>query len=373
MSEITTYSVSILIAILPLLIAIYFLVFTRPRKRVEIHQDLRKLRSGKIIGTAGVRSRNPETTPADNPPPPSFDLQKDDLDIDELFDEYWSAFVLLIPVTILTLLYLAGFLLCDSYLFHEFKQKWATVFFSEGFLDASHSANFAFIGVYLFNLGNIVRRQYLADLNEHVFWGAINRLLLSMGLALVFVNQPYAKDSALEAGFFFVIGFMANLLIDYLVDKALKALNYSSRKRDDLPLQMVRGINLWKEYRLEEEGIESVQNLATANLIELTVHTHYNLRTLIDWIDQAIVLSRFTIEHVTTMSNQSVAISAMELAAASPEYRGGDTTLSDALAVALNIEKSMMANTLNMLFEDTYVRQLWREWQSGRGALPPAD
>jgi hypothetical protein len=54
----------------------------------------------------------------------------------------------------------------------------------------------------------------------------------------------------------------------------------------------VSGINLWIEYRLAEEGIENVQNLATADPITLAIHTHYNVRTLVDWIDQALLLHR---------------------------------------------------------------------------------
>lgn len=120
---------------------------------------------------------------------------------------------------------------------------------------------------------------------------------------------------------------------------------------------------------MEEEGIESVQNLATADLLELAVHTHFNIRTLIDWIDQSIMLSRFTEDQIKTMSSLSISISAIELAASSPEYRR-TSDISNALADLLKIDKTLMENSLNGLYEDTYVRQLWSQWQSGKSSLP---
>lgn len=154
-----------------------------------------------------------------------------------------------------------------------------------------------------------------------------------------------------------------------VLDFVLKKLNITDSRRTDIPLQTVRGINIWKEYRLEEEGIESVQNLATADLLELAVHTHFNIRTLIDWIDQSIMLSRFTEDQIKTMSSLSISISAIELAASSPEYRR-TSDISNALADLLKIDKTLMENSLNGLYEDTYVRQLWSQWQSGKSSLP---
>ena len=81
-------------------------------------------------------------------------------------------------------------------------------------------------------------------------------------------------------------------------------MNVTKPSTEDLPLQMVKGINIWKAYRLEEEGIENVQNLATADVTELAVRTHYNFRTLIDWIDQSLLLVRLTSEQSKALSGQ---------------------------------------------------------------------
>ena len=207
----------------------------------------------------------------------------------------------------------------------------------------------------------MVRRLYLADINEQVFWGAVNRLLLSMGLALV-IMKGYPDGSA---PLYFSIGFLANIVLDWLLENALKLLGLGKPKQEDLSLQMVRGINIWKEYRLQEEGIENVQNLATADVVDLAVRTHYSARTLIDWIDQSIMLSRLTSDQVKALNSQAVAISAVDLSAGAPENNNGDRTYANTLAAKLSVDPELMAATLNRLYEDEYVRGLWELWQSG--------
>ena len=44
--------------------------------------------------------------------------------------------------------------------------------------------------------------------------------------------------------------------------------------------------------RFEEEGIESVENMAASDLRTLAIKMRFPLRTLIDWMDQAIVIHR---------------------------------------------------------------------------------
>src|SRR5262249_40262017 len=110
----------------------------------------------------------------------------------------------------------------------------------------------------------------------------------------------------------------------------------------------------------------NVQNLATANVIELAVKTHYSFRTLIDWIDQAIMLSRLTNDQAKALTSQAMAISAVELAAAAPENNNGDKTFATALANQLKVDPVLVAATLDRLYEDEFVRDLWQMWQSGK-------
>lgn len=169
----------------------------------------------------------------------------------------------------LVLLYLPGFVLCLATLGKH--PDWV---FPADLLSSAKPIAFAFSGVYLFNLGSMVRRLYLSDLTEHVFWGSINRLLLSMGVAIVLASTVHF-DGTKSASMFFAIGFLANAFLQAVLKAGLRVGKASQSKTEDLPLQLVRGINIWKEYRLEEEGIEDIQNLATADVIDLAVKTDF--------------------------------------------------------------------------------------------------
>lgn len=338
------------LASLPLIIAAYFRIFTLPRKVQAITDEVQRLE-----GT-GDGNISPEQDPA------TGRRRFGAPDVPGLAKKYFSSSTLAIPSALLTAFYVIGFLLCDSYLKIRFVEEANSWFFPKGFVESSVPLLYAFVGVFLFNLGTMVRRLYLADITEQVFWAGVNRLLLSMGLALVLMKSGAQNWGA---GFYFTIGFMANIVLDWLLEGSLKLLNITKPKQDDLPLQMVRGINIWKEYRLEEEGIENVQNMATADAVDLAVRTHYSARTLIDWIDQAIVLARLTHEQVQAMTSQAIAISAVELAAAAPANSNGDRTFSNALADKLKVDPVLMAATLDRLYEDEYVRRLWELWQSG--------
>jgi hypothetical protein len=58
--------------------------------------------------------------------------------------------------------------------------------------------------------------------------------------------------------------------------------------RKEHPLADLDGLNIWFESRLLEEGIEDMQNLATANIVDVMLRTRVPVDRLVDWIDQAI-------------------------------------------------------------------------------------
>jgi hypothetical protein len=343
--------VCLVLACLPLMMAGFFRVFTLPGKLRVVKQDVSRM----------TRDLSPGTQAESGISPSALSTQ-----IEALADRYFSRFTLFLPALLLTFFYVAGFALCDAYLaVHFHKPPIDFGEFPREFVDAARPALYTFVGVYLFNLGAMVRRLYLADVNEQVFWGGVNRLLLSMGLSLVVMKAGLEK---FEGFVYFSIGFIANIFLEWVLENTLKVLNMNKPKQDDLPLQMVRGIDIWKEYRLEEESIDNVQNLATADVLELAVRTHYGVRTLIDWIDQALILTRLTTDQVKILASQAMALSAIELATAAPENNKGDQTFSNALADKLKVDPVLMAATLNRLFEDEQVRSLWALWQSGMDA-----
>jgi hypothetical protein len=53
------------------------------------------------------------------------------------------------------------------------------------------------------------------------------------------------------------------------------------------PLNQIDGLSVCYEARLLEEGIEDMQSLATANFVDVILHTRVPVGRLVDWVDQA--------------------------------------------------------------------------------------
>ena len=51
------------------------------------------------------------------------------------------------------------------------------------------------------------------------------------------------------------------------------------------------GLTVWHQSRLEEEDIENIPNMATADIVDLLVNTRLPAGRIIDWVDQAILLT----------------------------------------------------------------------------------
>ena len=57
-----------------------------------------------------------------------------------------------------------------------------------------------------------------------------------------------------------------------------------------LPLSQIDGLSVWHEARLDEEDIENVPNMATADIVDLMLNTKISPNRIINWIDQAMLL-----------------------------------------------------------------------------------
>lgn len=326
----------LLLCIFPILLVVLFRETIAERKRNTIIEELRRLRAFDL---------------------PMVQLKGGEQGVAQAIQDVYGRRFLFPPAILLSLLYLPGFVLCYKLLGNVFFDHYWTI--SDPL--PMPAIAYAFLGVYLFNLGSMVRRLYLSDMTEHVFWGSINRLLLSVGVAIVIA--PKNADLPHPNSMYFAIGFLANAFLQGVLQAGLRLGKISRARTEDLPLQLVRGINIWKEYRLEEEGIEDVQNLATADPIDLAIKTHYSLRTLIDWIDQAVVIVRLGKLKSDKLWALGVPVSAIDLAWQSPE-NSRSTTNSDTLAAKLEMEPLFMANLMNALYEDAFVQTLWALWQT---------
>lgn len=147
---------------------------------------------------------------------------------------------------------------------------------------------FAFLGAYAFIVQSLIRRFFQSDLRPSAYAGAVLRIMVVL-LTMVALHQllrPLTLST--EAAVAFVVGLFPPIALQALQRAAAATLRVVvPQLTPDYPLNQLDGLNLWYEARLVEEGIEDMQNLATANLVDVMLHTRVPVARLIDWVDQA--------------------------------------------------------------------------------------
>jgi hypothetical protein len=155
----------------------------------------------------------------------------------------------------------------------------------------------AFLGAYFFSLQMLFRRYIRSDLGGSAYVAVSMRIVLAVigtwvvmvaGLQLGLATQ----GQLLVIGF--VIGVFPQVAWQIIQAAFRKATNLTRVKsmESDLPLSDLDGLTVWHEARLEEEDIENIPNMATADLVELFINTRFPADRIIDWVDQAILYTQ---------------------------------------------------------------------------------
>jgi len=156
-------------------------------------------------------------------------------------------------------------------------------------------ATAAFLGAYFFSLQLLFRRYLRRDLRPNVYVGVAIRILLSV--AAIWILQGLAPFVAKEpnTGYLIAMGFVLGVfprVILQMIEAAAKALVPSAllpSVKSDLPISDLDGLTLWHEARFEDEDIENVPNMASADILELMINTRFPAHRLVDWVDQAML------------------------------------------------------------------------------------
>jgi hypothetical protein len=149
---------------------------------------------------------------------------------------------------------------------------------------------FAFLGAYAFIIIDLGRRYFRDDLKSAAYISATTRILFASALIVAMdaagfdnlVSEGQANFVAFFVGFFPRAGF--TWLRAMLPSKLQAAI---PQLESDYPLRRLEGLNVWYESRLIEEGIESMQNLCSASLVDLMLKTRIPIVRVVDWLDQA--------------------------------------------------------------------------------------
>lgn len=154
----------------------------------------------------------------------------------------------------------------------------------------------AFLGAYLWGIQHIFRRYTLNDLIPGVYYGLSMRILFASVVALVIFNAFEAlAGSSGEGGLIMktwpalalVVGMFPQRGFGWLMEKVPVFSSTSDPSVRNLPLEMIEGIEVHDRMRLEELGIDTCYDLATADFVPLMLKSPYCARQLVDWILQA--------------------------------------------------------------------------------------
>jgi hypothetical protein len=159
----------------------------------------------------------------------------------------------------------------------------------------------AFLGAYFFAIGMIFRRYVRGDLNTKAYSHVTVRILMSIIVAwvidLLFVTQSHNSNfsflsPATAMGIAFMVGIFPQSGVAVIQGflKKMSGFAYLFKSMEEQhPITDLEGVNVYDRVRLLEEGIESVENIAHYNIIELMMRTRIPTSRLVDLVDQAIL------------------------------------------------------------------------------------
>jgi len=157
---------------------------------------------------------------------------------------------------------------------------------------------FAFIGAYLYFIQGLMRRYFQADLRAGAYVSGYVRVVTALLVAMVLnAATPAAVPAEVVVAVAFVVGWFPDVGLRWLMRVASRRLRGAVPSVEPAyPLNRLDGLNLWYETRLLEEGIEDLQTLVTAKVVDVLLHTKVPVARLIDWVDQAVLLTHLPAE-----------------------------------------------------------------------------
>ena len=155
----------------------------------------------------------------------------------------------------------------------------------------------AFFGAYFSGLQHIFRRYSSNDLTPAVYYGSSMRMLLAGMTALIIYNGYTALSGGGDSSggitatiwpaLAFLIGIFPQRGMRWVTDRIPILSAPGDPSVRPMPLEMIEGLESHDSLRMEELGIDSCYDLATADFVPLLLKTPYSARQLIDWILQA--------------------------------------------------------------------------------------
>jgi hypothetical protein len=199
------------------------------------------------------------------------------------------------------------------------------------------------MGAYIYSLQLTLRRFLAYDLTPSVYVFGTNRFLLAWVIACTVgtmfgtlsaaAGVPFDVNMATVYTIVFFIGLFPDQGLNWIVATAQKALKLQGGIAEETHLSEIDGLSIWHQARLKQESIENVQNLATAYVPGLVTGTPFPVNQIVDWVDQAILLTYTRPEQLGALKKVGLRCASDVLTAA------GDSRHLNQLASATGLNK----------------------------------
>jgi len=153
---------------------------------------------------------------------------------------------------------------------------------------------YGFLGAYVYYLTHLVRSYFTLDLTPHTFVESSIRMTMGSILSLVcsFFFMGSDQLTTILPAISFFIGFFPSrglLLLENLLVTSLKSTGalLSQNLYNSLSMSTVPGMSFAHEIRMQREGYDTVENLALADPVDLSIRTGFSYGQLRNWISQA--------------------------------------------------------------------------------------
>lgn len=159
------------------------------------------------------------------------------------------------------------------------------------------TVSFAFLGAFIWMIQNLITRIMARNINPATFYAMSINIVLATTVAAVLhhiyhggIDTGLGLTNAADApAIMIALGFLTGMAPDVALDKIRTGLKFSRSQQspDHLPVTVLQGISSFTEFRMKEMGLESVQNLAQANPVELFMMNPASIQACLDWVGQA--------------------------------------------------------------------------------------
>lgn len=265
----------------------------------------------------------------------------DNVNIASMLGLNWNRYAIPISLLVVIIIGTAGGLVCwDLSIRKGIGKGWA--YLSYGIIVPTSVVEWGFIGAMVFIFQDMMSRFSSRDLTPRFYFLSFVRIIVSgtasvliftlvqavsplykievvNSIPLLFKEEILTPINAKTVYWLIPLCFTAGLFpaktIGHISRSVFKWLSHISSpsfiQTEDYSTNISRidGINGTIESRLFEEGVYTVQNLAMSDLAELAEKTPFNIATLLDWQDQAMLLCSIGKSNLGSGSDQETSVS----------------------------------------------------------------